>query len=59
MRIAKLSRADVRTQQRGQRKIVEQVGDPEGCDRLMLLATGDRHLNHPIRARDEVIGTIH
>ena len=58
-RIGELGRVDVRQHHRTQRKIVDEVGDPERCDHLMVLSTSERHLHHPIGVRDQIVASIH
>ena len=58
-RIGELGRFDVCQHHRAQRMIVDEAGDPERCDLLMVLTTSERHLHHPIGVRDEIVATIH
>ena len=58
-RIGELGRVDVCQHHRAQRKIVDEIRDPERCDHLMVWTTNERHLNHPIVVRYEIVATIH
>ena len=58
-RVCELGRSEVCHNHRSQWNVVDQVRDPEWCDRLMVFTIIDRDLNDPGSIRDEIIGTFH
>ena len=58
-RIGELGRCDVSHHDWTQRKVVDQVWDPEWCNRLMVFTSIDRHLHNPWSKRDEIIVAVH